>query len=227
MPPQFQSQFIPTVNNTPPNTPPEKPILEKPPRNQAFLIVITTLLILTGVFGTWFFLNPPPQDEPETIAVVNKFAGWKTYRNEEYGFTFLLPKTWEGYSVVNSEWKSSATSTKDKSAAVEKGSEISIRNPKWTSQKPYQDIPIMIFTVSQWSDLQNDKFHIGAAPIGPFELGHNNKYVFALPARYNFAYPEGFEEVDQILSKNPLRTFNLISTSTPSTTSTSTSINAL
>jgi hypothetical protein len=72
---------------------------------------------------------------------------------------------------------------------------------------PYQDIPIMIFTIAQWNDLQTDKFHIGAAPINPSELGRNNKYVFALPARYNFAYPEGFQEVEQILSTSPLHTF--------------------
>jgi hypothetical protein len=61
-----------------------------------------------------------------------------------------------------------------------------------------------VFTLSQWDELQQDKFHIGAAPIGPGELGRNSKYVFALPARYNFAFPEGYEEVDQLLQTNPL-----------------------
>jgi hypothetical protein len=51
-------------------------------------------------------------------------------------------------------------------------------------------------------------FHIGAAPINPKELGRNNNYVFALPARYNFAFPEGFEEVNNIIENNPLKTFN-------------------
>jgi len=36
--------------------------------------------------------------------------------------------------------------------------------------------------------LQQEKFHIGAAPINPSELGRNTKYVFALPARYNYAF---------------------------------------
>jgi len=44
----------------------------------------------------------------------------------------------------------------------------------------------MVFTLSQWDSLQKYKFHIGAAPIGPSELGRNTKYIFELPARYNF-----------------------------------------
>jgi hypothetical protein len=52
----------------------------------------------------------------------------------------------------------------------------------------------MIFTQKQWQELQQDKFHIGAAPIGPSELGRNSRYVFALPARYNYAYPVGYEK---------------------------------
>jgi len=42
----------------------------------------------------------------------------------------------------------------------------------------------------------------------PTELGRNSKYVFALPARYNYSYPTGWEEVDQIMKNNPLKTFN-------------------
>jgi len=65
----------------------------------------------------------------------------------------------------------------------------------------------MVFTLPQWSSLQQEKFHIGAAPVGPKELGRNNRYVFALPARYNFTFPPGFEEVENILESNPLSFF--------------------
>ena len=65
----------------------------------------------------------------------------------------------------------------------------------------------MVFTLAQWDSLQQDKFHIGAAPIGPSELGRNTRYVFALPARYNFAFPTGYEEVEKILEDNPLKAF--------------------
>jgi len=79
------------------------------------------------------------------------------------------------------------------------------RHPEWKADNPRQDIPIMIFTLQQWEALQLEKFHIGAAPIGPKELGRNSKYVFALPARYNFAFPTGYEEVEKIIESQPLK----------------------
>lgn len=127
------------------------------------------------------------------------------YENAEYGFRFVLPSSWKGYSIVTEQWEgmSLEESQADKPVAV--GPIITIRHPKWTAETPRQDIPIMVFTVEQWDALSQEKFHIGAAPINPRELGRNAKYVFALPARYNFAFPEGYEEVENILSNNPLQ----------------------
>lgn len=62
----------------------------------------------------------------------------------------------------------------------------------------------MIFSINQWDQLINREFYIGAGPIGPKELSRNGKYVFALPARYNFAFPTGYEEVEEILEGDPL-----------------------
>jgi hypothetical protein len=126
-----------------------------------------------------------------------------TYQNAEYGFTFSLPATWKGYTIVNSKWEGTIQDSTGNNLA-KTGPELLIRHPKWTEKNPWQDIPIMIFTPAQWTDVQADKLHIGAAPINPTELGHNSKYVFALPARYNYAYPTGFEEVDSLLKTNPL-----------------------
>ena len=129
------------------------------------------------------------------------------YNNESYGFTFTLPKSWTNYSIINGKWTGNYFNTDgSQSTKVEEGPLISIRHPGWTKDIPRQDIPIMVFTNAQWSLLQQDKIHIGAAPINPSELGHNANYVFALPARYNFAFPVGFEEVEAILKTNPLQT---------------------
>ena len=65
----------------------------------------------------------------------------------------------------------------------------------------------MIFTPAQWKLIEDEKLSVSAAPIGPSELGHNAKYVFALPARYNFAFPTGYEEVEQIIASHPLHAF--------------------
>lgn len=126
------------------------------------------------------------------------------YSNSKYGFSFSLPESWRGYTIVRSTWEGAAVGDQSTEKIVETGLIISIRHPQWTAQSPRQDIPIMVFTIHQWNSLQKEKFHIGAAPIGPRELGRNNRYVFALPARYNFSFPTGYEEVESILDGNPL-----------------------
>ena len=128
------------------------------------------------------------------------------YTNTQYGFSFSLPLSWEGYQIIESKWEGYAPGSQG-DVTIEQGPIISIRHPEWTSANPRQDIPIMVFTLAQWDLLQQDKFHIGAAPIGPSELGSNIKYVLALPARYNFSFLEGYEEVEKILESNPLKTF--------------------
>lgn len=130
-----------------------------------------------------------------------------TYTNKEYGFTFALPQDFEGYTILNEEWEGTDIKNTASKARVFKGPQITIRDPRWTSQVPRQDIPIMILTVDQWNQLQNGEFSIGAAPVNPSELGQNSKYVFVLPARYYYAFPEGYEEVQTILDGSPLAAF--------------------
>jgi len=129
----------------------------------------------------------------------------KIYKNTRYGFDFALPESWKGYTIVAAEWKGLGITDSQSGNIAATGPQISIRHPLWTSQDPRQDIPIMIFTLDQWASLLKDEFRVGAAPIPPSELGRNAKYVFALPARYNFAFPTGFEEVEDILKGNPLK----------------------
>lgn len=132
------------------------------------------------------------------------------YGNTDYGFAFSLPQSWAGYTIVTDQWEGRALDGDQAGNVVETGPELSIRHPLWTSENPRQDIPIMIFTIDQWNDVVDEKVGVSAAPIPPNELGRNSKYVFALPARYNFAFPEGFEEVEQILDDNPLQTTEVL-----------------
>ncbi|MBX5477046.1 MAG: hypothetical protein IRZ18_08000 [Clostridia bacterium] len=157
---------------------------------------------------------------PITLVATKADEGWRidavtlgtyedanaiVYKNTEYGFTFTLPESWKGYSIVTGQWEGAAVDGQDAGKIVETGPMISIRHPQWTAEHPRQDIPIMIFTLAQWDALQQGKFHIGAAPINPSELGRNDQYVFALPARYNYSFPTGYEEVEQILEGHPLQ----------------------
>jgi hypothetical protein len=144
-------------------------------------------------------------DKNEAPAVIEE-TRLNEYKSTQYGFSFTLPESWKDYSIENDKWKGLAVGGTQSEEVVETGAIILIRHPKWTAENPRQDIPIMVFTLEQWNLLQQDKFHIGAAPIGPSELGRNDKYVFALPARYNFAFQTGFEEVEDILKGNPLQT---------------------
>jgi len=129
------------------------------------------------------------------------------YKNTKYGFSFTLPKSWQGFSTIIGSWEGNDVAS---GKVSETGPMISIRHPQWSSKKTRQDIPIMVFTLEQWNLLQKDKFHIGAAPIGPNELGRNNSFVFALPARYNFASPNGYQEVEEILKNHPLKATQIV-----------------
>ncbi|MDP4092931.1 MAG: hypothetical protein Q8920_06175 [Bacillota bacterium] len=130
------------------------------------------------------------------------------YNNSQYGFNFTLPESWKGFRIITDKWKGLSQGQTNDDVPYATGPIITIRHPLWTSANPRQDIPIMIFTINQWNEQQQDKFHIGAAPIGPSELGRNSKYVFALPARYNFAFPTGYQEVEKIINSKPLKPLN-------------------
>jgi hypothetical protein len=164
----------------------------------AFLIivVITGFIIYKFNFANNNIYVEPVVPQPETLI---------EYQNTQYGFNFSLPLSWKGYSIIVDSWEGHPIDTQN--GQVVKGPEIFIRHPLWTSKNPRQDIPIMIFTPIEWDLVQQEKISLGAAPIGPQELGHNSKYIFALPARYNYAFITGFEEVAKILEGQPLHTF--------------------
>jgi len=127
------------------------------------------------------------------------------YQNTQYGFSFTLPESWRGYTIVSGQWEGRALEGTDSGMVVETGPILSIRHPEWTSDIPRQDIPIMIFTPDQWAQVQQEALSLGAAPIGPRMIGANAQYIFAIPARYNYAFPVGFEEVEEILNNDPLQ----------------------
>lgn len=131
------------------------------------------------------------------------------YRNRDYGFAFTLPISWKGYTIISEEWQGRSLEGSTSGQVTETGPKLFIRNPNWTKENPMEDIPIMVFTKAQWDKVQQEKISLGAAPIGPTELGKNSTYVFALPARYNFDSLTGYKEVEQILEENPLKPFDL------------------
>jgi hypothetical protein len=176
---------------------------------KTFLSALILLLILSLIGCTSERNESQPKEEQNKAmpqqTVENEETNSIVYKNSQYGFDFSLPESWNGYAIVAESWEGTITGDTQSEVTALNGPMISIRHPKWTAENPRQDIPIMIFTITQWNSLQQGKFHIGAAPIGPSELGRNAKYVFALPARYNYAFPTGYEEVESILKTNSLQ----------------------
>jgi hypothetical protein len=151
--------------------------------------------------------NGTPNYFVRFIVRSNVIAQPNVYRNDQYRFTFKLPDSWKGYSVLAQTWSGYASSISNGQAIIERGPQIILRNPNWTIEKMRQDIPIMVFTLRQWSALKGQKFYVSAAPIAPSELGRNSQYLFALPPRYNYIFPTGWQEVEKILEGKPLLVF--------------------
>jgi len=53
----------------------------------------------------------------------------------------------------------------------------------------------MVMTISQWDAMLTQECH----PIAPIVIGRNSKYTFALPARNNYAFLDGWEDVEEII----------------------------
>ena len=167
--------------------------------NRKNKLIISGIFVIIIVSVVYFFF---------TISKTNNEN--VSYTNNTFGFSITLPQNWKGYTVSIDTWTGNAINDQLGEVAYATGSVVSIHNPRQVVANTYQDIPIMIFTFEQWNDLQTDKFHIGAAPIGPSELARNSKYIFALPARYNNSFPLGYEEVDIIIRSGPITTFDVI-----------------
>jgi hypothetical protein len=123
------------------------------------------------------------------------------YRNSQYGFCFTLPASWKGYSIVTDQWNGTPL---DGGPAMS-GVKLLIRHPAWTAENPREDIPIMIFDPAGWARVETEEVALSAAPIGPVKLGKNRRYVFALPARWDFDELPGGEEADQVVAGKPLK----------------------
>ena len=160
-----------------------------------FAVLIALAVVAPAHFGaqTAPAQNSKPAAPPAATVV---------YRNPQYGFCFLLPASWKGYTIVPEHWRGTDFSAGNK---VVHGPQLLIRHPGWTADHPYEDIPIMVFTPQQWKKVVDVTMSVSAAPIGPEELGHNRRYVFALPPRYNFDALTGWEEVDNLVHQHSLQ----------------------
>jgi hypothetical protein len=169
-----------------------------------FKLISVLLLLLTGATAARRELEArqPPHQSAKSNAGSSKSSA--AYVSKEYGFRFDLPQDWRGFSVINEQW--SGTSL-DHAVPDQTGPQLRIRNPKYTSAEPYEDIPIMVFTQKQWQEVRKEILAVSAAPFPPAEIARNSKYVFATPPRFYYDFAHGYEEVLRILHNRPMHTF--------------------
>jgi hypothetical protein len=173
-----------------------------------FWLALLVLVVIAG--GIWFYARVVKA--PASSNGGNTTSTSVSYSNTAYGFGVKLPGDWDSYSVKNLEWNGQIENTNGTpSTKTDSGAQIEISAPPAAADG--QPIPVMIFTHHQWdlvsaayghdltgeSSTSTEFMNIGAAPIGPFKLGENSKYVFAIPARYNYAFPPGYEKTDTII----------------------------
>jgi len=170
------------------------------------IIFLFLLLIILIIYKIQQTNNSPKISEntSETTSTTTKDTQLE-YTNSEYGFILSLPKSWQGYTLIKTTWDGNLIDSEPTQKIS--GPRIIIRHPLWTVENPRQDIPVMIFTKDQWNLIEQEKLAVSAAPIVPSELGNNSRYIFALPARYNFSFLVGFEEVEDIIKSQPLKGF--------------------
>lgn len=167
------------------------------------LIVVVVLVVIILASGFWFFLKPKAVQAPknqETLPVSvapNPDNSTGVYRNETYGFQMRFPESWKGYYAIKGNWQGRVIKEENSLAF---GPMLTFRNPNWKEQDHWQDIPVMIFTDEAWKLVQNEEISLGAAPIGPSEIGRNGKYIFATPARWvGFTDAKGQDEAVEIV----------------------------
>jgi hypothetical protein len=124
------------------------------------------------------------------------------YHNTQYGFCFLLPADWKGFSVVTTGWSGNEPGTEK----IMRGPAIRLRNPAWTEADPYQDIPIMVFTQAQWREKEKNGLIVSAAGVDLDAMGRNARYVFAQPPRWvGYADVKGWREVEDLMMTHPFQ----------------------
>jgi len=171
------------------------------------ILFIASILLLSASCHNQVAVSPAPvpapAPSPQPASSTSLDLPVK-YDNTQYGFTFSLPQDWDGYTTYTKQWQGNYLPDNTKKTS---GPIIYIRNPKWTAANPYEDIPVMVFTPDEWNDIQKENLSVSAAPIPPSELGQNTKYVFALPARYDYDFSTGYQEVEQIMQNSPLKAY--------------------
>ncbi len=140
--------------------------------------------------------SPGHPSQPTGLAV--------RYHDTKSGFTFYLPDSWRGYSVLHKQWEGQTyLPANDATITVTHGPVIVLRHPRWKASEPHQDITFLLYTRSQWDAEHQGKFsstyYAGGTMV---EMWHSRKYVFAVSTHDSKAELNGWREVSEVVSQN-------------------------
>jgi hypothetical protein len=113
-------------------------------------------------------------------------------KDPAYGFTFMLPASWKGFSILHEGWD---VKDSGESHVNAKGPTIIIRHPKWTVARQIVDIPVWVFTLKQWEE--RIPYHLVAGG-DVLEVGRTDKYVFGVASRFSWPGMGDDDELDRI-----------------------------
>lgn len=138
------------------------------------------------------------QDNVQSLQKKRQESG---YRNDQFGFSVQLPESWQGYTInhIKEDIYDATGKVKTNNGVVDSFQIIEIHHPLEAPDNPRGVMLIMVFTPTQWDNIIKEEWSVGAAPIPPSILGQNSQYILALPARYNYDFKPGWEEVDQLV----------------------------
>ena len=127
------------------------------------------------------------------------------YLNNDFGLKVELPVNWKKYTVFYKKaWIGDPTGILDEKQ-IKLGNQIVLRSPKWTKNKPTQDILINIFNIREWThsapDISLDVFRYNnnQGPVANAETARNSEYVFSVPSRFNINELDGDKEVQSVV----------------------------
>ena len=169
-----------------------------PPKNVSQFDETAVWQKLQAVVSTFEFVGTQkPVYTPDQLSI--------KYTNSQYGFVFSLPVDWTGFSIKQTSWSEASPDNSGNQTPVS-GPQIDIINPKNTLKNPYEAIPIMVFTLQQWDEIENGTL-VSAAPLPPLEFDRNSNYVFALPPRFDYDFNTGYQQAENIVASSPLKAY--------------------
>ena len=191
-------------NSTEPKVENEHEPVWQPTKVQKLIAVVGGIIILALV-ACYLYASYLARKNYDLVALEVQKAQTTNrqlvYRDQTFGFSIELPESWRGYSInrIKEDIYDVSGTVKVNNGVVSSFEIVELHHPLETAQNPQAKMPIYIFRLNQWPQIERGEWSVGAAPFPPSILGQNSQWIIALPARYNYDFKPGWEEVDELV----------------------------